>query len=101
MEPVWKGEHKDLGTANVIFNFKNTYCELLSANGDGLGAELVNNAIEEEGDGLIGVVLGTNNIEDSFSALKKSGYLVTEPTDGEGIDNKAQNIRKWKKIRKF
>ena len=21
MEPVWKGEHKALGTANVIFNF--------------------------------------------------------------------------------
>ena len=23
IEPVWKGEHKELGTANVIFNFKN------------------------------------------------------------------------------
>ena len=98
MEPVWKGEHKALGTANVIFNFKNTYCELLSANGDGLGAELVNSAIEEQGDGLIGVVLGTNNIEESFSSLKKSGYLVTEPTEGEGIDNKTQKIRKWKNL---
>ena len=98
MEPVWKGEHKALGTANVIFNFKNTYCELLSANGDGLGAELVNSAIEDQGDGLIGVVLGTNNIEESFSKLKKSGYLVTEPTEGEGIDNKTQKIRKWKNL---
>ena len=98
MEPVWKGEHKALGTANVIFNFKNTYCELLSANGDGLGAELINSAIEEQWDGLIGVVLGTNNIEESFSTLKKSGYLVTEPTEGEGIDNKTQKIRKWKNL---
>ena len=98
MEPVWKGEHKALGTANVIFNFKNTYCELLSANGDGLGAELVNSAIEEQGDGLIGVVLGTNNIEESFSKLKKSGFLATEPTEGEGIDNKTQKIRKWKNL---
>ena len=98
MEPVWKGEHKALGTANVIFNFKNTYFELLSANGDGLGAELVNSAIEEQGDGLIGVVFGTNNIEESFSTLKKSGYLVTEPTEGEGIDNKTQKIRKWKNL---
>ena len=98
MEPVWKGEHKALGTANVIFNFKNTYCELLSANGDGIGAALVNGAIEEQGDGLIGVVLGTNNIEESFSTLKKSGYLVTEPTEGEGIDNKTQKIRKWKNL---
>ena len=98
MEPVWKGEHKALGTANVIFNFKNTYFELLSANGDGLGAALVNGAIEEQGDGLIGVVFGTNNIEESFSTLKKSGYLVTEPTEGEGIDNKTQKIRKWKNL---
>ena len=98
MEPVWKGKHKALGTANVIFNFKNTYCELLSANGDGLGAELVNSAIEEQGDGLIGVVLGTNNIEESFSTLKKSGFLATEPTEGEGIDNKTQKIRKWKNL---
>ena len=98
MEPVWKGEHKALGTVNVIFNFKNTYCELLSANGDGLGAALVNGAIKEQGDGLIGVVYGTNNIEESFSALKKSGYLVTEPTEGEGIDNKTQKIRKWKNL---
>ena len=98
MEPVWKGEHKALGTANVIFNFKNTYCELLSANGDGLGAALVNGAIEEQGDGLIGVVFGTNNIEESCSTLKKSGYLVTEPTEGEGIDNKTQKIRKWKNL---
>ena len=97
-EPVWKGEHKALGTVNVIFNFKNTYCELLSANGDGLGAALVNGAIKEQGDGLIGVVYGTNNIEESFSALKKSGYLVTEPTEGEGIDNKTQKIRKWKNL---
>ena len=98
MEPVWSGKHKALGTANVIFNFKNTYCELLSANGDGLGAELVNSAIEEQGDGLIGVVLGTNNIEESFSTLKKSGYLVTELTEGEGVDNKTQKIRKWKNL---
>ena len=98
MEPVWKGEHKALGTANVIFNFKNTYFELLSANGDGLGAALVNGAIEEQGDGLIGVVFGTNNIEELFSTLKKSGYLVTEPTEGEGIDNKTQKIRKWKNL---
>ena len=82
---VWKGEHKALGTANVIFNFKNTYCELLPANGDGLGAALANGAIEEK-ESTYWRSLGTNNIEESFSTLKKSGYLVTEPTEGEGID---------------
>ena len=32
--PVWKGEHKELGTANVLFNFKNTYFELLAIKGE-------------------------------------------------------------------
>ena len=45
VNPVWKGEHKELGTANSIFNFKNTYFELLSAKGEGLGAAVVNDAI--------------------------------------------------------
>ena len=36
----WKGEHKDFGTSNCLFNFKNTYLELLAASGDGLGADL-------------------------------------------------------------
>ena len=42
IEPSWRGLHKELGTANVIFNFKNTYLELLSAEGEGVGADLVN-----------------------------------------------------------
>ena len=29
MPPVWRGEHKELGTTNSLFNFKNTYFELL------------------------------------------------------------------------
>jgi len=54
--PVWRGRHESLGTANSIFNFKNTYLELLTADGEGLGAELVKNSIEENGDGLAGIV---------------------------------------------
>ena len=34
-DPVWRGEHKALGTINSIFNFKNTYFELLAAKGSG------------------------------------------------------------------
>ena len=28
MKPVWSGEHKELGTSNALFVFKNTYFEL-------------------------------------------------------------------------
>tara|TARA_B100000575_G_scaffold7816_1_gene5806 strand:- start:226 stop:486 length:261 start_codon:yes stop_codon:yes gene_type:complete len=40
IDPVWRGEHSGLGTVNCIFNFKNTYLELLAAKGEGLGGRL-------------------------------------------------------------
>ena len=96
VNPVWRGEHKELGTANVIFNFKNTYLELLSANGEGLGAMLVNSAIEESGDGLIGVVFGVENIKEASKALKEKGFAITDISDGEGRNNSSNELRKWK-----
>ena len=27
--PCWKGKHAELGTKNALFNFENTYLELL------------------------------------------------------------------------
>ena len=38
--PVWKGEHKEFGTKNTLFNFQNTYLELLAADGEGIGCLL-------------------------------------------------------------
>ena len=96
LNPVWRGEHKDLGTANVIFNFKNTYLELLSANGEGFGAMLVNSAIEESGDGLIGVVFGVENIKEASKSLIEKGFAITEISDGEGRNNSSNELRKWK-----
>ena len=80
IDPVWKGEHKELGTANVIFNFKNTYFELLSSKGNGLGAELVNNSISENGEGLIGQALGTQDIKETRKLLAEKGFSISEGT---------------------
>ena len=96
LNPVWRGEHKELGTANVIFNFKNTYLELLSAKGEGLGAMLVNSAIEESGDGLIGVVFGADNIKEVSKSLIEKGFAITDISDGEGRNNSSNELRKWK-----
>ena len=98
IDPVWRGICKNLGTANIIFNFKNTYCELLASNGSGLGAELVTNSIKESGEGVIGVGFGTDNIENSYSKLKKLGYFVSDISDGEGIDETNKKIRKWRNL---
>ena len=74
MPPVWRGEHKELGTINSLFNFKNTYFELLSASGEGLGAALVNHYLEEKGEGLIGVVFGTKDIDKATNSLKEGNF---------------------------
>ena len=96
LNPVWRGEHKELGTANVIFNFKNTYLELLCANGEGLGAMLVNSAIEESGDGLIGVVFGVDNIDEASKSLIEKSFAITDISDGESRNNSSNELRKWK-----
>ena len=74
MEPVWSGEHKELGTSNALFTFNNTYFEILSATGEGLGADLVNQYLNQRVHCL--------NIPTLFSQLlhwmqyqKKSKYI--------------------------
>ena len=96
--PVWKGIHKELGTANVIFNFKNTYFELLSANGDGLGADLVNNQLKENGEGMLGLVLGTEDISSTSAILKDKGFPISEVSNGEGKNSQSDETRQWKNI---
>ena len=98
ISPVWKGAHKELGTANAIFNFKNTYFELLSASGNGLGADLVNNQLKENGEGMLGLVLGTEDINSTEATLKDKGFLVSDVSLGEGKNIENDEVRKWKNI---
>ncbi|MDA7786580.1 VOC family protein [Gammaproteobacteria bacterium] len=97
-QPVWKGEHKELGTTNSLFNFQNTYFELLSASGEGLGAMLVQQALEETGEGLIGMVLGTDNIEETTQTLKNKSFLINDAGEGVGTNFINDEVRKWKNL---
>ena len=96
IEPSWRGLHKELGTANVIFNFKNTYLELLSAEGDGVGADLVNESIKKNGEGLAGIVLNTKDISKASKRLKDLGFLVGDVLTGEGKNKDTNDTRNWK-----
>ena len=96
IEPSWRGLHKELGTANVIFNFKNTYLELLSAEGEGVGADLVNESIKKNGEGLAGIVLNTKDISKALKKLKDLGFLVGDVLTGEGKNKDTNDIRNWK-----
>ena len=96
IEPSWRGLHRELGTANVIFNFKNTYLELLSAEGEGVGADLVNESIKKNGEGLAGIVLNTKDISKASKRLKDLGFLVGDVLTGEGKNKDTNDIRNWK-----
>ena len=98
INPVWRGNHKALGTANSIFNFNNIYLELLAENGDGLGADLINQTLEEKGEGLFGMVLGTDDINMTLKNLKELGYLISNPSEGQGTNYETGETRKWSNL---
>lgn len=98
LAPVWSGIHKELGTSNSLFNFQNTYFELLSPTSEGLGADLINHYLDTSGEGLIGMVFATKNIVGVHNALKGREFLVGDISDGEGINSADQRVRKWKNL---
>jgi catechol 2,3-dioxygenase-like lactoylglutathione lyase family enzyme len=98
MAPVWSGTHKELGTSNSLFNFQNTYFELLAPTSEGLGADLVNFYLDTTGESLIGMVFATEDIVGVHSSLQERKFLVGDPSDGEGINSSDQQIRKWKNL---
>ena len=98
MTQVWSGEHKELGTSNALFAFKNTYFELLSATGEGLGADLVNHYLNQSGEGLIGIVFATDDIKKAKSSLEEQGFNMPDISSGEGINSSDQQARRWKNL---
>jgi catechol 2,3-dioxygenase-like lactoylglutathione lyase family enzyme len=98
LNPVWKGQHREFGTSNCLFNFQNTYFELLSATGDGPGAALINHHIAQCGEGLIGTVFGADDINSVFRSLKEKGFSVADPSHGEGSNFEDSKVRKWKNL---
>ena len=59
---------------------------------------LVQQALEESGEGLIGMVLGTENIEGVAQVLKNKSFLINDAGDGVGTNFKNDEVRKWKNL---
>ena len=95
INPSWRGHHKEWGTSNSLFNLQNTYLELLAATGDGVGAQLVKNKIKNDGEGLMGIVLGTDDLEAVRNKLIALGYSLPSQSNGEGINTNNNSKRSW------
>ena len=91
----WRGHHKEWGTSNSLFSFKNTYLELLAATGEGIGAQLIKNKIKNDGEGLMGIVLGTDDLEAVRNKLIALGYSLPSQSNGEGINTNNNSKRSW------
>ena len=96
--PVWRGEHAELGTINCIFNFSNTYLELLAAKGEGFGADLVRNTIDEQGEGLSGLVLGVEDINSAKVQIEEKGFDLGNISHGKGKDFDNNEVREWNNL---
>jgi catechol 2,3-dioxygenase-like lactoylglutathione lyase family enzyme len=95
LPPAWRGKHLELGTSNVLFNFENTYFELLASTGNGLGAELVEKHINEKGEGLFGLVMGTDDIVFLRKKISDSGFSLPDLISDKGIDDHTGEKRTW------
>ncbi|MGB0711498.1 MAG: VOC family protein, partial [Gammaproteobacteria bacterium] len=57
-----------------------------------------NHYLQESGEGLIGIVLGTEDIDKCYKSLQSKGYALGEISKGEGINFKDGSIREWKNL---
>ena len=89
----WRGHHKEWGTSNSLFNLQNTYLELLAATGDGAGSQLVKNKIKNDGEGLMGIVFGTKDLDSLRLKLINHCYSLPDQSEVEGF-NAADNLKR-------
>ena len=93
--PVWKGEHKEFGTKNTLFNFQNTYLELLAAGGEGIGADLIKYTLANSGEGLNGIVFGTSDMNKFRTTMQKNSFDLADASPCEGINFETGEKRTW------
>src|SRR4029079_7518566 len=97
--PSWRGEHPKYGTRNTLFRIDNTYIELLglgTGNGDQRWAGELARFLDQRGEGLYALALGTRDIKRTVKEMRDSGLDIVDPADGEGVDAVSGARRQWR-----
>jgi len=100
-EPTQAGEHKGLGSSNLIFRLRNTYLEFVAATGEGLFADMIRQKLETDGEGLIGLAFGTVNADACVARLRAAGLTPSDPQPGGATDTSADGKtteRRWRNV---
>ncbi len=97
--PSWRGEHPKYGTRNTLFRIDNTYVELLAlsgARGDKRWSGELQRFLEQRGEGVYAIALGTPDIRATVNDVRENGLEVMDPADGHGIDVNTGAERAWR-----
>jgi catechol 2,3-dioxygenase-like lactoylglutathione lyase family enzyme len=94
-EPVWQGEHPELGTRAALFGLDNALVELVAAHKDAAAAEGLRARLATQGEGLPAIAFATADAEACSAALRARGLRVTAPEAGEarGRDGSVRTYR--------
>ena len=71
--PSWKGIHPGMGSANILYRLANTYVELLGPSGEGVNGDMLRAHLDEKGEGMFGVVFGTDDAAARIASLREKG----------------------------
>jgi catechol 2,3-dioxygenase-like lactoylglutathione lyase family enzyme len=93
----WRGEHPGLGTENVLFRTGEAYLELLAPAAGG-GGWLRQRLDEQEGEGLLGFALATDDADACAKTLAERGLHPAGPVNGLGRDSESGAFRKWRNV---
>lgn len=96
--PSWHGTHPDYGSANTLFRLDNCYLELLAAQGEGWAADMVTQAIAKQGEGLCGLVFGTDDADGFLQNARANGLEASDPQAGHGVDTASGATRTWRNM---
>ena len=96
--PSWHGTHPDYGSANTLFRLDNCYLELLAAQGEGWAADMVTQAIAKQGEGLCGLVFGTDDADGFLQNARANGLEASDPQPGHGVDTASGATRTWRNM---
>ena len=85
-----------MGNLKFIIQFSKYISRTFRRLGDGVGgAQLVKNKIKNDGEGLMGIVLGTDDLEAVRNKLIALGYSLPSQSNGEGINTNNNSKRSW------
>ena len=97
-QPSWQGTHPEYGSANTIFRVENTYVELLAATGQGLAGSMIAKHIETMGEGLSGLIFGTDDLDGFIANASAKGLAMSAPEKGYGEDPHTGQKRSWRNV---